>query len=93
MIQFPVYIGEQPELFYEWGMMTTPQMQLDGRPRPAPCGRGVGGGSLINGMLWNRGSQADFDAWAELGNPGWSWNDLLPYFRKVYALPSAICSS
>jgi hypothetical protein len=83
MITVPYYIGLQPPLFYEWGMTTTPQYQLDGKPRPAPCGRGVGGGSLINGMLWNRGSQPDFDAWQELGNDGWGWNDLLPYFRKV----------
>ena len=48
-------------------------------------GRGVGGGSLINGMIWNRGSQEDFDIWEQLGNPDWSWNDLLPYFRKVSA--------
>ena len=46
-------------------------------------GRGVGGGSLINGMLWNRGNAADFDTWAQLGNAGWTWQDLLPYFNKV----------
>lgn len=45
-------------------------------------GRGVGGGSLINGMCWTRGGIADFDAWEALGNPGWGWNDLLPYFKK-----------
>ena len=82
MIEYPVYIGEQPPLYFEWGMMTTPQPQIDNQTRPAPCGRGVGGGSLINGMLWNRGSRSDFDAWAELGNPGWNWEGLLPYFRK-----------
>lgn len=48
-----------------------------------PMGKGVGGGSLINGMLWNRGGQVDFDNWVELGNPGWSWNDLLSYFQRV----------
>ncbi|ETN42143.1 uncharacterized protein HMPREF1541_04084 [Cyphellophora europaea CBS 101466] len=82
LIQWPVFIGHQPPLFYEWGMATVPQIQLDGNSRPVPCGKGVGGGSLINGMLWNRGSQADFDSWEELGNPGWGWSDLLPYFRK-----------
>ena len=46
-------------------------------------GRGVGGGTLINGMLWNRGNAADFDTWAQLGNAGWTWQDLLPYFNKV----------
>jgi choline dehydrogenase-like flavoprotein len=48
-----------------------------------PMGRGVGGGSLINGMLWNRGGQVDFDLWERLGNPGWNWTDLLSYFKKV----------
>ena len=45
-------------------------------------GKGVGGGSLINGLLWNRGGQVDFDIWEQLGNANWSWADLLPYFRK-----------
>jgi choline dehydrogenase len=83
MIQWPVFIGMQPPLFYEWGTGTVPQTQLDGNPRAVPCGRGVGGGSIINGMLWNRGEQVDFDSWEELGNAGWGWRDLLPYFRKT----------
>ncbi|OQU99029.1 hypothetical protein CLAIMM_04732 [Cladophialophora immunda] len=45
-------------------------------------GKGVGGGSLINGMIWNRGIQNDFNIWAALGNPGWDWENLLPYFKK-----------
>lgn len=45
-------------------------------------GRGVGGGSLINGMCWTRGGRADYDAWAALGNDGWGWEELLPYFKK-----------
>jgi choline dehydrogenase len=48
-----------------------------------PMGRGVGGGSLINGMLWNRGGQVDFGIWEELGNLGWNWTQLLPYFKKA----------
>ncbi|KAL2262107.1 hypothetical protein VTK26DRAFT_2468 [Humicola hyalothermophila] len=42
----------------------------------------VGGGSVVNGMEYGRGSKADYDAWEELGNPGWGWEGLLPYFRK-----------
>lgn len=48
-------------------------------------GKGIGGGSLINGMCWTRGGSADYDAWVALGNPGWGWNDLLPYFKRVRA--------
>ena len=51
-----------------------------------PIGKGVGGGSLINGMLWNRGNRDDFDAWVSFGNEGWGWYDLLPYFKKVHSL-------
>lgn len=46
-------------------------------------GKGVGGGSLINGKYWTRGGSSDFDAWVALGNPDWGWDDLLPYFKKV----------
>lgn len=41
------------------------------------------------GMFFNRGSKLDYDAWEKLGNPGWSWDDLLPYFKKVCCLPAA----
>ncbi|KIX92869.1 uncharacterized protein Z520_11345 [Fonsecaea multimorphosa CBS 102226] len=80
-IEIPVYIGERPAE-YEWDVSTTPQRQLDGKPRVLAMGKGVGGGSLINGMLWNRGDQNDFNIWAVLGNPGWDWANLLPYFKK-----------
>lgn len=68
---------------YDWGLSTVAQTQLDGQARPMPQGRGVGGGSLINGMLWNRGHEDDFRAWESLGNEGWGWDSLLGYFRKV----------
>lgn len=80
-IEFPVYIGRTPPE-YEWSLATVPQTHLDGKTRSIPMGRGVGGGSLVNGMIWNRGNQRDFDIWAQLGNPGWDWENLLPYFRK-----------
>lgn len=68
---------------YDWNLGTVPQTQLNGNARPLPAGHVVGGGSIINGMVWNRGQQDDFDAWASFGNTGWSWNDLLPYFIRV----------
>jgi choline dehydrogenase len=57
------------------------------RPLPLPRARVVGGSSTINGCIWVRGSALDFDAWAALGNPGWSFAELLPYFRRAEADP------
>lgn len=82
-ILYPYYIGLQPYGFYLWNVYTVPQDHLDGNSRYVPIGKGVGGGSLINGLIWNRGNQDSYDAWNELGNDGWGWNDLLPYFEKV----------
>jgi choline dehydrogenase len=78
----PGIIG--PDL-HSWGYT------LAGRPADRPLAlhraRVVGGTSAINGCLWLRGSAADYDGWAALGNPGWSFDDLLPYFRKAEADP------
>lgn len=68
---------------YDWDLSTTPQTQLDGAARPMPQGKVLGGGSILNAMCWNRGGQDDYDAWAALGNPGWDWEGMLPYFIKV----------
>jgi hypothetical protein len=46
----------------------------------------VGGGTVVNGMFFARGSAGDYDAWESLGNPGWGWEGLLPYFKKVSSL-------
>jgi choline dehydrogenase-like flavoprotein len=82
-IQVPQFIGDDIGSIYDWNVTTTPQTQLDGAARPLPLGRAVGGGSIINGMVWNRGNQDDYNSWEFLGNPGWTWNDLLPYFKKA----------
>ena len=57
------------------------------RPLPLPRARVVGGSSTVNGCIWLRGSAADYDGWAALGNPGWSFADLLPYFQRSEADP------
>lgn len=79
----PYYIGPQLYGFYRWNLYTVTQEQLNGESRGVSVGKGVGGGSLINGFIWNRGNQESYNTWNELGNAGWGWNDGVPYFRKV----------
>jgi choline dehydrogenase-like flavoprotein len=65
-----------------WSLLTEEQPELGGRRGFQPRGRGLGGSSLINAMLYVRGHRADYDGWAALGCEGWGWDDVLPYFRK-----------
>ncbi|TRX96918.1 hypothetical protein FHL15_002224 [Xylaria flabelliformis] len=81
-VTVPGNVGQESPSRYEWTMTTTPQEFLDNRTRSFPQGRAVGGSSIMNGLCWTRGSAADYDAWRNLGNPGWGWTDLLPYFLK-----------
>jgi len=66
-----------------WHFETTPQPGLGGRRGYQPRGKGLGGSSAINAMVYTRGNRADFDHWAELGNGGWGYDDVLPYFRRA----------
>ncbi|KAI0459565.1 GMC oxidoreductase-domain-containing protein [Xylaria acuta] len=81
-VMVPGNVGQENPSRYEWTMTTTPQEFLDNRTRSFAQGRAVGGSSIMNGLCWTRGSAADYDAWRNLGNPGWGWTDLLPYFLK-----------
>lgn len=65
-----------------WAFSTTPQPGLKGRCDFHPLGRGLGGGTAINTLIYMRGHRSDYDEWAAMGNPGWSYADVLPYFRK-----------
>ena len=65
------------------GLVSVPQSELGNKTFPLQVGSVVGGGSIINGMAFDRGTQPDYDSWNELGNEGWGWNGLLPYFKKV----------
>jgi choline dehydrogenase-like flavoprotein len=65
-----------------WRFQSVPQPQLDGRRISVPRGRGLGGSALINGMVYFRGNPRDYDAWASAGATGWSYREILPYFRK-----------
>jgi choline dehydrogenase len=67
---------------YNWGYATDPEPHLDGRSVYVPRGRTLGGSSAINGMAYVRGHPGDYDQWRQLGNAGWGWSDVLPYFRK-----------
>lgn len=66
-----------------WAFHTTPQPALDGRRGYQPRGRGLGGSSSINAMIYTRGHPLDYDAWADAGCPGWRWQDVLPYFKRA----------
>ncbi len=67
---------------YNWNFWTEPDDNVSGRKISIPRGRVLGGSSSINGMLYVRGQALDYDVWAQLGNRGWSFTDVLPYFRK-----------
>ena len=65
-----------------WAFQTVPQPGLNGRRGYQPRGKVLGGSSSINAMIYLRGQREDYDGWAAAGNPGWSWDEVLPYFRK-----------
>ncbi|QFY08211.1 choline dehydrogenase [Nonomuraea phyllanthi] len=66
-----------------WPYVTVPQAGLAGRTVPLPQGRVLGGGSSINAMLYVRGNRRDYDGWAAQGNDGWSYDEVLPCFRRA----------
>ncbi len=68
---------------YDWGFMTEPEPHLGGRRLVTPRGKVIGGSSSINGMVYVRGHAKDFDHWAESGADGWSYADVLPYFKRM----------
>ncbi|MGP0094821.1 MAG: GMC family oxidoreductase [Xanthobacteraceae bacterium] len=71
-----------PTSINNWAFETVPQRGLDGRRGYQPRGRVLGGSSAINAMVYTRGHRWDYDHWAALGNAGWSFADVLPYFKK-----------
>ena len=66
----------------DWAFCTEEQRGLEGRRIDWPRGKVVGGSSAINVMIYIRGNRRDFDYWASLGNPGWSYKEVLPYFLR-----------
>lgn len=68
---------------YDWGYKSEPEPHLGGRRLVTPRGKVIGGSSSINGMVYVRGHARDFDTWQEMGATGWSYADVLPYFRRM----------
>jgi choline dehydrogenase-like flavoprotein len=66
-----------------WGFQTVPQAGLNGRRGYQPRGKVLGGSSSVNAMIYTRGQPQDYDRWAAQGNAGWSWNEVLPYFKRA----------
>ena len=71
-----------PSPRYNWGYNFTGHEGLRHRAIPTHRGRGFGGTSSVNGMVYMRGHPRDYDEWGEQGNPGWSWNDVLAIFKR-----------
>lgn len=68
---------------YNWNFATEPEPNVNGRSIPIPRGRTLGGSSSINGMVYVRGNPLDYNTWAQFGNRGWSYDSVLPYFKKA----------
>ena len=71
-----------PRGINSWNYETVPQAGFGGRRGFQPRGKALGGSSTINAMIYARGHRSDYDRWADLGNPGWAWDEVLPYFKK-----------
>jgi choline dehydrogenase len=82
-IHIPVgFVKTMSDPSVNWLFETTPQDSTGNRPIPIPRGKVMGGSSSINGMLYVRGQPRDYDIWAQSGCAGWSYQDVLPYFKK-----------
>ncbi|KAF3767359.1 hypothetical protein M406DRAFT_237359, partial [Cryphonectria parasitica EP155] len=88
-VMVPSEVGADLNTNYDWNLRTVGQEYLDGQAVVFNQGKVVGGGTVLNGMVWTRGSAQDYDAWDNLNNNGfdtptygWGWMDLLPYFEK-----------
>ncbi len=84
LIQMPAALSYPMNMKrYDWGFATEPEPCMNNRRLATPRGKVLGGSSSINGMVYVRGHARDFDHWAQAGASGWSYADVLPYFRKM----------
>ena len=83
-IQMPAALSYPMNMpIYDWGYQTEPEPHLGGRRLATPRGKVIGGSSSINGMIYVRGHARDYDHWADSGADGWSYADVLPYFKRM----------
>jgi choline dehydrogenase-like flavoprotein len=82
-VAHPGAYAQLEDTHYDWGYRTVPQRHLHGRRIFQPRGKVLGGSSTINYMVYVRGNHADYDGWCDLGNEGWGYEDLLPYFVRM----------
>ncbi|GAA2267533.1 choline dehydrogenase [Kitasatospora cystarginea] len=72
----------------DWGYTTEQEPHLEGRSIPIARGKGVGGCSSVNALMWVRGNRLDYERWSALGNTGWSFEEVLPYFIRAESYPT-----
>lgn len=82
-IRIPAAFSKLFHTSFDWDYYTVPQRHLDDRVLFWPRGKTLGGTSSLNAMMWVRGVGADYDEWAKLGNQGWSYEEVLPYFKRA----------
>ncbi len=82
LIKIPGAYGKLFRKSYDWGYYTEPQEHINQRKIYVPRGKTLGGSSSTNAMAYVRGNKADYDHWSSLGNEGWSYDEVLPYFKK-----------
>lgn len=85
LVRMPAGVGTliKGKNAHNWGFWTEPEPHLDNRRLWWPRGKGLGGSSAINGMIYARGNPGDYDDWAQRGLAGWSWDSVLPYFKRL----------
>src|SRR5260221_9642551 len=83
LVRIPIGLGKLHEYWlFDWGLRAEPDPALCGRAIPARRGKVLGGSHSINVMVYTRGDRADYDRWARDGARGWSYAEVLPYFKR-----------
>jgi len=82
-IKIPAAFAKQFKTKLDWDLATEPEPHCDNRSLYIPRGKGLGGSSSMNAMLYVRGNPLDYEGWAAAGATGWGWDDVLPYFLRA----------